>query len=320
MSDTSAQTSTGDKQRTQYDLRRWLSLFFVATAVVAFSLTLLFDSRAKTLEAAPRAEPSINAEPSIEAALEPSLEPAVEPSQGPNYSRFTHTNANHAALPCLLCHRREDAPTRPRLPGHSPCAGCHAPQFADQSNPICTICHTNPPGGDVKAFPRLRSFNMRFDHARHARGAARPRNDCATCHRPTRRGVALSIPAGLNAHTVCYQCHAPRAESPESGRDISSCATCHQPGRFVRTPETARAYSVNFSHSEHTRKGLSCRECHDVLAGRPQRQQVTSPQPLMHHASPRAESCMTCHNNKRAFGGDDFSDCKRCHEGNTWYF
>jgi hypothetical protein len=29
---------------------------------------------------------------------------------------------------------------------------------------------------------------------------------------------------------------------------------------------------------------------------------------------------MSCHNGKRAFGGDDFSVCKRCHNGKKWQF
>jgi hypothetical protein len=29
---------------------------------------------------------------------------------------------------------------------------------------------------------------------------------------------------------------------------------------------------------------------------------------------------MTCHNGKRAFGGDDFTSCKRCHTGPAWRF
>ena len=91
-------------------------------------------------------------------------------------------------------------------------------------------------------------------------------------------------------------------------------------GSVITVPETAPAFRVNFSHAEHTRKNLSCGDCHTLRAGAPQGRQVTSPQPLMHHASPRARSCMTCHDDRRAFGGDDFSDCKRCHEGNTWRF
>ena len=34
----------------------------------------------------------------------------------------------------------------------------------------------------------------------------------------------------------------------------------------------------------------------------PQRRQVTAPEPLNHHATGRAQSCMTCHDGKRAFG------------------
>jgi hypothetical protein len=29
---------------------------------------------------------------------------------------------------------------------------------------------------------------------------------------------------------------------------------------------------------------------------------------------------MTCHDGKRAFGGDDFTSCKRCHTGSVWRF
>src|SRR6185295_5804874 len=135
-----------------------------------------------------------------------------------DYSRFKHDNPQHARLPCLLCHRRENNSARPTLPGksaHAPCAGCHAQQFSDSGSPICSICHTNIQAGTVKPFPRLRSFNVKFDHARHsAAGAA-----CVTCHWRS-RGVALSIPAGLNAHTACFSCHTPQSQS--NGRSISS--------------------------------------------------------------------------------------------------
>ena len=234
----------------------------------------------------------------------------------PNYSKFKHNNPSHARMPCLLCHRRDDNSPRPTLPGksdHLPCAGCHAPQFADSTSPICTICHMNVQTGSVKSFPSLASFNVRFDHARHL-GAA-----CTTCHARARGGAALSIPARLNAHSVCYGCHTPGAEI--NGRNISSCGTCHQLGRFVRTSERAPAFRVGFSHAKHdASEGLKCMDCHRVRAGMPQRRQVTAPLSLNHHAPARALSCMTCHNGKRAFGGDDFSACNRCHTGNAWHF
>ena len=236
-----------------------------------------------------------------------------------DFSKFTHTNPMHTRLPCLLCHRRETnspRPVRPGKGGHLPCAGCHAQQFANTGSPICTICHTDVQKGTLKPFPPLRSFRIKFDHARHLGETG---VSCATCHQPARGGVALLIPARSNAHVVCYQCHTPRAQG--GGHDISSCGTCHQLGSYSRTPQSAQAFKVSFSHAKHgAPQKLSCSDCHNVRAGMPQRRQMTAPLPLNHHAPTGAASCMTCHNGKRAFGGDDFSVCKRCHQGPQWHF
>jgi predicted CXXCH cytochrome family protein len=231
-----------------------------------------------------------------------------------DFRKFRHDNANHSRLPCLLCHRRETNAAKPVMPGgsnHAPCAGCHAQEFTNSNSPVCLICHTNVQSGALKSFPRLSSFGARFDHARHLGSAS-----CATCHRPARGGVALTIPDGLNAHTLCFSCHTPRAQS--NGRDISTCGTCHQLGGRSFGGPSAQAFRVGFSHAKHNRdENLSCNQCHRVRGGR---RQVSSPQPRNHHASPGAFSCMSCHNGKRAFGGDDFSVCKRCHTGDTWRF
>jgi c(7)-type cytochrome triheme protein len=235
--------------------------------------------------------------------------------EGLDYSKFLHSTQNHARLPCLLCHRRE-ASARPSLPGgsgHLPCAGCHTQQFSNTDSPICTICHTDAKSGAVKQFPRLKSFRMKFDHSLHTKMGG---VSCATCHHPSRGGVAFSIPSGFNAHTTCYRCHNPRAQS--GGRDISTCGTCHQLGGYSRTPAFTQAFRVGFSHGKHQK--MTCNECHQVRAGMPQRRQVTAPEPLNHHATGRGQSCMTCHDGKRAFGGDDFSVCKRCHTGTMWRF
>ena len=236
-----------------------------------------------------------------------------------DYSKFLHSSTNHARMPCLLCHRRESNAARPNLPGgsgHVPCIGCHAQQFANAESPICTICHTDVRSGAVKSFPRLKSFRVNFDHARHLNMG---NVNCATCHRPARGGVARSIPAGFNAHTTCFGCHTPRANS--GGRDISSCGTCHKLGGYARTPSWTAAFRMNFSHAKHgPSQKLACNECHQVRAGLPQRKQVTSPEAANHHASGRGQSCMSCHDGKRAFGGDDFSVCKRCHTGTKWRF
>ena len=235
-----------------------------------------------------------------------------------DFSKFKHDNPQHARLPCLLCHRRENNSARPTLPGksgHAPCAGCHAQQFSNSNGPICSICHTNIQAGTVKPFPRLLSFNVKFDHAGHsAAGLA-----CATCHRQNRGGVALSIPAGPGAHTVCFSCHTPQAQS--NGRNISSCSTCHELGRFARTSERAAAFRVGFSHLKHdASENLRCADCHRVRAGSPPGRQVMSPVALNHHAPEGSKSCMSCHNGKRAFGGDDFSVCTRCHTRTAWHF
>lgn len=246
----------------------------------------------------------------------PSGQESTQATEGLDYSKFLHSSRNHARLPCLLCHRRESNSPRPQLPGksqHTPCTGCHAQQFSNSDSPICTICHTDVKSGAVKSFPRLQSFRMKFDHSRHV---SMQGVDCATCHRPSRGGVALSIPAGFNAHVTCYRCHSPRAQS--EGRDISSCSTCHQLGSYRRTPEFAQAFRVGFSHAKHQK--VTCNECHQIRAGMPQQRQVTAPAPLNHHARAGSRSCMSCHDGKRAFGGDDFSVCKRCHTGATWRF
>lgn len=239
-----------------------------------------------------------------------------QPPEGLDYSKFLHNSRNHARLPCLLCHRRESNSPRPQLPGksdHAPCAGCHAQQLSNSDSPICTICHTDVKSGAMKSFPRLKSFSMKFDHSRHINMEG---VNCDTCHRPTRGGVGLSIPAGFNAHQTCYRCHTPRAQA--QGRDISSCRTCHQLGSYRRTPEFAQAFRVGFNHAKHQK--ITCVDCHQVRAGMAQGRQVASPAPLNHHAKAGTESCMSCHDGKRAFGGDDFSVCKRCHTGTKWQF
>ena len=240
-----------------------------------------------------------------EAVSAPLIDPLPDPS------KFNHSEPQHTRLPCLLCHQRNDNSPTVRRSGHMPCAGCHVQQFADNTSPLCTICHT---ATGVKPFPPLRSFNAMFNHGRHVR-----QTGCATCHKPTRRGVALSIPSRASAHRTCFQCHGPQTET--GGRNIGSCSTCHQPGRLVRTSENAKAYGVNFSHQEHLRRGkTTCASCHNVLAGGARGRQVTSPAASMHFAPAGKASCAACHNNKKAFGIADFANCRKCHEGKTFKF
>jgi c(7)-type cytochrome triheme protein len=276
--------------------RRWLSVIVLAIGCAGFTLIAVSGSRVSAL---------------------PAEWLSLEAAQGAtgDFSKFPHSNQSHSRLPCLLCHRRESNSPIPKRSGHTPCAGCHTEQFAASSGPMCTICHTTagPGNAGVKPFPALKSFNVKFDHAQH-KGAG-----CATCHKQQNRGLALSIPSGASAHATCYACHASRAQA--NGRDISSCGVCHKPGTHSRTPTSSKAYRVSFSHAKHgSGQDLDCNDCHSVRAGMAQARQVTAPVPVQHLGSARAQSCQTCHNNRRAFGGDDFSDCKRCHQRPTFRF
>ena len=248
---------------------------------------------------------------SIGFALAPAGNSRQATSRNPEFSRFSHNLTSHSRLSCQMCHRREGNETQVRRPGHASCAGCHYQQFNDASSAICTICHTDTQSAKpkIKPLPALKSFTVSFEHAKHM--SAR----CATCHKPSRGGVALSIPSGNGAHPVCFQCHATR--TAKDGRSLSSCDTCHQKGTYARPAEWTRAYKVSFSHAAHTTAGrLSCAECHSVKAGL--HNEVTSPMVNEHFAS-RSLSCRNCHNNKRAFG-EDFASCKRCHQGQTFRF
>jgi c(7)-type cytochrome triheme protein len=249
-------------------------------------------------------------------ALEPLETPTATPTLveiDPNldFSEFKHTKAEHERLPCAFCHTRQDNSSKLKFPEHQRCAGCHVQQFEDNSSAICTICHSDAENGEMKGFPSLRNFTANFNHGQHLRQA-----NCATCHKPIRNGVALSIPSRTTAHLTCFQCHKPDTQIGD--KNIGSCETCHQKGRPPSAiSESAKAFTVSFSHAEHK---LNCTNCHNVKAGSGRGRQVNAPVASMHFPPKNAQSCASCHNNKRAFGGDDFSDCNRCHLDGSYKF
>jgi len=247
--------------------------------------------------------------------------------QGPeiDYSKFLHSSARHRSLACTSCHERTDNSATPRFPGHKACTDCHRGQFTTPAIPMCLICHTatktnNPP---LKNFPASfnEPFNVKFDHAQHMSGVARPKNGCVDCHNsPVNRRAGLSIPANLAAHNNCYTCHTPTSRS-NAGREIASCGVCHDQKPYRPTSTNARAYARAFSHAEHgARQRLECADCHKVTAGAPQTRQVSSIVATQHFGNTRAaRTCADCHNGRRTFGGDlGFNDCKRCHSGPTF--
>ena len=247
----------------------------------------------------------------LETLPAPTATPLVEVNPNADFTDFKHTNPQHERLPCLLCHKREDNSPTPKFAVHQTCSGCHTQQFADKKSAICTICHTNAESGEMKRFPTLQSHNASFDHAQHLN-----QTNCATCHKPINNGVALSIPSRSNSHGICFQCHTPEAKSGE--KNIGSCETCHQNGNPPRAiTVNAKAYSTPFSHSKHN---MNCSSCHTVKAGASRGNQVTAIVASMHFPPKNAQSCATCHNNQKAFGGTDFADCKRCHTGSNFKF
>ena len=241
--------------------------------------------------------------------------------QDPNldYSTFKHNSQRHASLACNACHTRSDNSATPRFPGHKACIGCHAGQFVTPSVPMCVICHSDVNSGNppLKNFPTKfkESFNVKFDHAQHMNGSARPQNGCAACHgRAGRNVAALAIPTSIAAHNQCYTCHTPTSTSP-AGKEIASCGVCHDQKAYSRTSTNARAFRFAFSHGKHgPAQRLACNDCHSLTAGAAQSRQVSSPAPVEHFVTTRGKTCLTCHNGKRSFGGDlAFDDCRRCH-------
>jgi c(7)-type cytochrome triheme protein len=243
---------------------------------------------------------------------------------GMDYSTFIHTSSQHAGLACNSCHLRTDNSARPSFPGHSACINCHGNQFFTSASPMCVICHAdvNTAKAPLKSFPAnfKERFNVKFDHAQHMNAAVRPQNGCAACHSAgANRGTALSIPASMSAHSQCYVCHTPSRKSA-SGRDLASCGVCHDQKSYARTSTNARAFSASFSHAKHgPRQRLECAACHSLTPGLPQGRQVSSPRTAEHFVIGGGQSCLTCHNGKRSFGGDlAFKDCRRCHTSATF--
>jgi c(7)-type cytochrome triheme protein len=236
-------------------------------------------------------------------------EPDIIKTTNKDYSKFSHRIPEHKEQ-CDSCHKRNKDFKTLRFPGHDSCVRCHLTEFTNPESSICIMCHKDlketPP--TMNAFPTrfIEGFNMKFDHAAHSRGAGRPQQGCAACHQP--RGAAQSIPVGIGAHANCYTCH-----TPES--NISACSVCHQLAPYRRTQPARTVFKAVFSHADHTsRQGVNCAECHSVIAGAPQSRQVTTPV-AVEHQQVGGVSCRTCHNDVRAFGENNFSNCQRCHTG-----
>lgn len=240
--------------------------------------------------------------------------PIAAPVSAKTFETFSHQIPEHKQFDCNGCHQREERSVKIKLNGHESCIGCHLNQFLnrdDESQAICAICHSDTKSNEppVKAFPTkfTEGFNMKFDHAAHSQGEGRPPEGCASCHKPS--GAGQTIPIGITAHSNCFTCH-----TTES--NIGSCNVCHQLAPYRRTTRSQYNFKALFRHGDHTR-GISCDECHSVVAGAPNSRQVTHIAILEHRTTP-GNSCLQCHNGKRAFDGNskfDYTNCSKCHKG-----
>lgn len=245
-------------------------------------------------------------------------DPVAVRASDATFVEFSHTVPEHKKFECVSCHQREGKSRELEYTGHESCVGCHLSQFIDnsvttQNRAMCSICHSSldskePP---MKPFPTKfnEGFNMKFDHAAHDRGEGRPPQGCASCHTPA--GAAQTIPAGISTHNNCYTCHTPDSK-------VASCSVCHELAPYRRSVPSQYNFKAIFRHGDHTaRQGVSCDECHTVVAGAGQGRQVRNISVLQHRAAPGAD-CLSCHNGRRAFTGNDpfaVSTCTRCHTG-----
>ena len=242
-------------------------------------------------------------------------EPPVVNVSDSTFSKFSHTIEEHKKFDCVSCHRREVKSRDLEFAGHDSCVGCHLSQFTNpgEKPAMCAICHdkmdATPP--TMKTFPAkfIEGFNMKFDHAAHETGKGRPAAGCAHCHSPS--GPGQSIQIGIDTHNNCFACHTPDTK-------VGSCATCHALGPYNRTTQSEYRFPAIFRHGDHTaRQGVSCNECHNVIAGAPNSRQVTNIQVLEHLTGP-GNNCLQCHNGRRAFTGNnplDVNSCTKCHKG-----
>lgn len=230
-----------------------------------------------------------------------------------DFAKFNHSVPEHTSFDCNVCHKNSGQ-KEIKFAGHESCVGCHLAQFTEQKGSMCAICHTDVQSADppVAAFPAKfgdEPFNMKFDHAAHTKGDALPKEGCVSCHEPM--GPGKKIPVGIEAHQNCMTCHTPESK-------VGSCSVCHEMKPYTRTPQSRYVFRAVFSHADHgPRQKIECAECHAVKENAPQSQQVTNIA-AKEHRVPKANTCYSCHDGGRAFGGNspnEFQNCRRCHVG-----
>lgn len=234
-------------------------------------------------------------------------------AQERNYDRFSHDTPQHKSMSCDACHTRQGKMESPRLvrfPGHNACIQCHVTQFTAQPVQMCAICHENVKTKEapVQPFPARQNFTVTFDSTQHENHVKYPLPDgtpntaCTFCHKE--EGAVETFPA----HQACYVCHSPGAKS--EGAKKSGCISCHpaatEPVQTLDSRKGGPLYNYRFSHALHNRRD-DCASCH-TITGR----DALQPTALVLRKGHKS-GCFVCHNDQRAFGGNNFAACTRCH-------
>lgn len=272
--------------------------------VLAVSAIVLFASSPSLTRKSEAAGATPNTGASVKAS-------SFSAPQGKN--KFDH--AKHNQLTCDQCHVRRADAIKPVMPGHRACIACHIKEFTSTQFGICSNCHEGIKAVQPKVltFPERQTFGTEFSHKTHATYVSgEKRGDCSSCH--TVAGARTTFPA----HRECYVCHkAP--DQVKAGEKVggASCGECHTATGNKKPPSAmSRAYNYRFTHQVHVqREGIKCAECHDVLLGG-SATQVSLPQ-LREHRGGGFKGCGSCHNGRRAFGGELVNNaCARCHGRN----
>ncbi|MBK8812315.1 MAG: cytochrome c3 family protein [Acidobacteria bacterium] len=215
---------------------------------------------------------------------------------------FNFDHAKHGKLDCNSCHNPQggNAMSAINVAMHAgaanSCATCHNGSRAFGANNFsnCRQCHSEMGGA--------KTVGIKFSHASHTK------SNCSICHKPAGKTGNFVVPDGQSAHSTCFQCHSPN----KGGGSFTSgkCFTCHQIGGTNTISASSPVIPGNFAHTKHS--FMDCDSCHTSSNG-----VMSAPSVLMHKAPKSGTNCATCHNNEMAFG-EDFTNCKRCHTGNTF--
>jgi c(7)-type cytochrome triheme protein len=242
-------------------------------------------------------------------------EPASLFTQPQGTGKFNHTSQRHGQIKCDACHVRRADAVKPVMPGHRACIACHIREFTSKEFGICSNCHEGIKAVQPKVltFPERQTFGTEFSHKTHATYVSGERRaDCSSCHAVA--GARTTFPA----HRECYVCHkAPDQVKAGEKAGGANCGECHTTTGDKKPPSAmSKAYNYRFTHQVHAqREGISCSECHKMLPGE-SAAQVSVPQ-LREHRGAGFQGCGSCHNGRRAFGGELVSNaCARCHGRN----